>query len=221
MEQYLIDFLEKLLSIDSPAGYCEDAINYLEAEALALGFKTNQDNKGNLHIHIAGKSDKTMALCAHVDTLGLMVTSINDDGTLAFTEIGSPTLPTLDGEYCRIITRDKKIYTGTILCNSFAKHVHLDASTLERKAQNMHIRIDEIVKNKDDVLRLGIGNGDFIAIETKTTVTKSGFIKSRFLDNKLSVACLFGVLNELKKQNITPNHNIIIVLSTYEEVSHG
>lgn len=46
------------------------------------------NNKGNLFIHVEGKSDKTIGLCAHVDTLGLMVRSIKENGDLAFTNVG-------------------------------------------------------------------------------------------------------------------------------------
>ena len=44
----------------------------------------------------------------------------------------------------------------------------------------MEVRIDEIVNCKEDVEKLGIGVGDFIFIDPKTTITESGFIKSRF-----------------------------------------
>lgn len=46
---------------------------------------------------------------------------------LAFTNVGGPIIPTLDGEYCRIIKN--QIYTGTILSNSPAAHVYEDAKT--------------------------------------------------------------------------------------------
>ena len=85
----------------------------------------------------------------------------------------------------------------------------------------MHIRIDEMVKNKDDVLKLGIQNGDYIAFDTKTQLTASGFIKSRFLDDKLSVAIMFGMLKTLKEQNIIPRHSLMLMISTFEEVGHG
>ena len=75
-----------------------------------------------------------------------MVRSIKADGTLAFTNVGGPLLPTLDGEYCRIITREHKVYTGTILSNSPAAHVFKDASSASRELDYMHVRIDEIVK---------------------------------------------------------------------------
>lgn len=221
MKDYVLEFAKTILNIDSPTGYCKDVIDFVEGEAKEMGYYTCRNEKGNLQIYIDGESEKTIGMCAHVDTLGLMVQSIKSDGTLAFTNIGGPIIPTLDGEYCRIITRDKNVYTGTILSNSPAAHVFEDASSAPRKCETMHVRIDEVVKNADDVKALGINNGDYIAIDPKTTITKSGFLKSRFLDDKLSVACLFAILNELKQQNKKPKHNIIMIISTYEEVGHG
>ena len=221
MKDYIIDVLKNIMAIDSPSGYTKEVIQYCKDEATRLGFKTTQTKKGNLEIHVDGEDDYTVGFCAHVDTLGLMVTHINSDGTLGISNVGGPLMPTLDGEYCRIITRDQKVYTGTILSNSPAAHVYSDAKNAERTCDKMHIRIDEMVKSKDDVLKLGIMNGDYIAIDTKTEVTPSGFIKSRFLDDKMSVAILFGLLNYLSVNSIKPKHNIIIVVSTYEEVGHG
>jgi putative aminopeptidase FrvX len=85
----------------------------------------------------------------------------------------------------------------------------------------MFVRIDEVVKTKDDVLKLGITTGDFIFFDPKTIITESGYIKSRFLDDKISVAILFGLLKYLKEENITPKHNLVFIISTYEEVGHG
>ncbi len=221
MREYIFEMTKKILGIDSPTGYCRDVVQFLKEEAERLGYETSSNQKGNLLIHVKGLSDKTVGVSGHVDTLGLMVRSIKSDGTLAFTNIGGPIIPTLDAEYCRIITRDKKVYTGTILSNSPAAHVFKDASELKRECDNMHIRIDEVVKSREDVEKLGICNGDFIAIDPKTTITESGFIKSRFLDDKQSVACFFAALKEMKDKKITPAHNVIFIISTYEEVGHG
>src|SRR5690606_40972283 len=57
--------------------------------------------------------------------------------------------------------------------------------------------LDEIVNSKDDVLKLGIGPGDFIVVDPKTEITKSKFIKSRFLDDKISVAILFSLIDHI------------------------
>lgn len=221
-KQYILDFAKKIFAVDSPSGYTKTVIQLLKKEAEELGFSTELNAKGNLMITVEGQDDsKVIGVSAHTDTLGLMVRSINSDGTLKFTPLGGPQLPTLDGEYCRIHTRSGNVYTGTILSTSPASHVYPDAASLERNCDNMMVRIDEVVRSKEDVQKLGIGNGDIIAIDTKTTITESGFVKSRFLDDKISVACLFGVLQHFKTEKIRPAHKTIFIISTYEEVGHG
>ena len=85
----------------------------------------------------------------------------------------------------------------------------------------MHIRIDAITKSKQDTLALGIETGNFIAIDPKTTITQEGFIKSRFLDDKISVAILLGLINYIKQHNLEIIPTLKIIFSTYEEVGHG
>lgn len=221
-KDYVLNFAKALLEIDSPSGYTKDAIAFVEQEANSLGYETKKSEKGNLLIYVKGtSSNKTIGLCAHCDTLGLMVRSIKSNGYLALTALGGPILPTLDGEYCRIHTRDNKVYTGTILSTTPAAHVYPDASKTPRTIDHMEVRIDEIVKTREDVLKLGIQNGDFIAYDPKVQITDSGYIKSRFLDDKISVALLMGVLQHMKEHAIVPTNNTVVMMSAYEEVGHG
>lgn len=217
----ILDFAKTILGIPSPSGYTRDVIAFLETQTERLGFKHYLTKKGNLIIEIKGKTDHVLGLSGHVDTLGAMVRSVSGDGTLKFTPIGGPLWPTLDGEYCFIQTREGKRYSGTFLSSSPASHVYKDASTKERSSETMLVRIDEMVKNKDDVLKLGIAPGDFIFFDPKTQITDSGFIKSRFLDDKLSVSILFGLLQYIHDESIVPSSNLKIIISTYEEVGHG
>ncbi len=219
---YIMDFAKQVLAIDSPTGYTKEAIDFVKKEAQALGYSCELTNKGNLIVKVQGKEEgKVIGYSAHVDTLGLMVRSIKSDGTLAFTLLGGPQLNTVDGEYCRVVTRDKKVFTGTILSNHPAAHVHKESSSAARTDSTMHIRLDEKVSSKKDVEALGINTGDFICIDTKTTLTESGFLKSRFLDDKISVAILVGVMKALKEENLSPTYTTYFLFSTYEEVGHG
>lgn len=219
-KKYILDFAKEILAIPSPSGYCKQVIERVkeEAEKFELDFEITP--KGNGIITIPGKENYVLGLSAHVDTLGAMVRSISSQ-TLKFTSIGGPTWATLDGEYCEIHTRDGKSYSGTILSTSPAIHVYKDATTKDRKPETMEVRLDEIIKKKEDIEKLGIEVGNFISFDPKTTITESGFIKSRFLDDKINVASLFGLIEYLKRKNITPKHTIKIVISTYEEVGHG
>ena len=224
MEQtlnFILEQAKKILDIDSPSGYTDKAIEYLENFCKDNNLSYEKNKKGNLIVTIPGKINYVIGLSAHVDTLGAIVRSINGDGTLRFSVIGGPLLPTLDGEYCKIYTRDNKVYTGTFLSNAPSAHVHESARSLTRDEKNMHIRIDAITKSKQDTLALGIETGNFIAIDPKTTITQEGFIKSRFLDDKISVAILLGLINYIKQHNLEIIPTLKLIFSTYEEVGHG
>lgn len=218
---YILDFAKKILNIPSPSGYTHEVIEVLMQEAKRLGYESSKTKKGNLIIDVLGKEKTILGLSAHVDTLGAMVRSISASGEIKFTTIGGPIWPTLDGEYCTIKTRDDLTYTGTFLSTSPSSHVYKKASTEARNPDQMIVRIDEVIKTKDDVLKLGIRPGDFIFFDPKTIVTPSGYIKSRFLDDKISVAILFGLLKHIKENKLTPKQNIKFIISTYEEVGHG
>ena len=213
--------LEQIINIDSPTGYCSKVINYLETVVKELGFNYTKNQKGNLIVDVEGKSNYTIGLSAHVDTLGLMVRSINSDGTLKFTTLGGPLLNTYNAEYCKVYTREGKVYTGTILSTSPAVHVFPDSRSKELKEDTMCVRLDEVVYSRSDTQKLGIQTGDIIAIDPKFEITPSGYIKTRFLDDKASAFLLLELLRYLKEQNITPENNLKLIFSTYEEVGFG
>ena len=218
---YFKEVAHKIFNIDSPSGYSENINKVLIGLLNESGYTATLTNKGNVALKVVGESsEKTVATSAHVDTLGLMVRSINGDGTLNVTRIGGPQIATLDGEYCKIQTRFNQTYTGTILSNSASSHVYED-SDKQRKENNVVVRIDEKVNSKKDVLDLGIQNGDYIFIEPKFMITESGFIKSRFIDDKASVCVILSVLKYLKENNLKPAYDTFIYFVNHEEVGHG
>ncbi len=220
--EYVKGLINKIFLCDSPTGYSYNIDKVILEELNSLGYTGRLTNKGNVELFIEGRSsEKRVATSAHVDTLGLMVRSINSNGTLNITNVGGPSYPTLDGEYCKIITRDGKTYTGTILCKAESVHVFEDARSSKRDLDTMVVRIDEVVHSKDDVLKLGIQNGDYIAYDPKTVLTESGFLKSRFIDDKGSVIGILGILKELKDKNIKPKYDTYVYFVNQEEVGHG
>ncbi len=221
-KEYFETLVKELFAIDSPSGFCKEAINYIASKCDELNVSYFRSEKGNLYIPVDGKDNRhSLAFSAHCDTLGLMVRSIKSNGNLAITKVGGPLLNTLDGEYCRIYTRNGKCYTGTILSTSPSVHVFKDSSSKEHIEENMEVRIDEVVSSKKDVQKLGIENGDYIAYDPKTVLCESGYIKSRFLDDKLSVCILMSLLESYKTNHIVPERGFYICISTYEEVGHG
>ncbi len=221
-KNYTLDFTKKIMAIDSPSGFTRQVMDFIADEVKKLGFKYETTNKGNGIITVIGKdTSKSLGLAAHVDTLGAMVTSITSSGTLKLTSVGGPNWTFLNGEYCKVYTRNGKVYNGTIMTATPSVHVHGKKSSEDVKVEKMEVRLDEVVRCKEDTQKLGIEAGDFVCFDTRTQIFDNGFIKSRFLDDKICVALLFGFLKYLKDEKITPKTNIKIIISTYEEVGHG
>ncbi len=216
------EYARKIFNIDSPTGYTIECIEFIKKELIKLGFDPILTNKGNIKVFVKGETNnKLIATSAHVDTLGLMVRSINSDGTLRLTNLGGPLIPTLDGEYCRIKNRDSKIFTGTILSISPSVHVYKDSSSKVRDIDNIIVRLDELVQNDMDVKKLGIENGDFVFIDPKFMITDAGFIKSRFIDDKGCVCILLTILNLLSNKKIKLKNDTLFYFIVHEEVGHG
>lgn len=221
-KNFLLSKLEKFLKIDSPSGYTKNVMEVLKTEIEKLGYSLEKLNSGAGIVNINGKNtDKTIAFISHIDTLGLMVKSITSDGHIKVTRIGSPVFPSLDSELCSIYTRDNRKYSGTIFSVTPSSHVYDNANTNVRNEETLEVILDEVVTSKQDVLDLGINNGDIIAIDPKTVITNNDFIKSRFLDDKLSVTALLGALKYIKDNNIIPKCNVKFIFSVFEEVGHG
>lgn len=215
---FIKEQLYTLTSIPSPSSFTEKVTDYLLSELSSLGYSPERSNKGNVFVTLGG-SGSPLVLAAHVDTLGAMVRSIKENGRLRPTTIGGHQWSTADGENCTIHTRDGRVYTGVVLNKEPSSHV-ADQKT-ELIEENMEILLDENVASDQDTLALGIQTGDIIAMDPRTVVTESGYIKSRFLDDKLSAAILLGLARAVHEDAWKLNRKVSLLFTVYEEVGHG
>lgn len=221
---HAVDFLVDLLNTPSPIGYTPEAITYCEQ---AFGALTLPDNttmsrtpKGALLIEIPGsRSDAPVGLTAHVDTLGLMVSEIKPDGRLKCTPLGGIMWGGIEFEGVTVRTHDNHRIRGTVVPVNGSVHVNRRIHTMERNADSMEIRLDIRTTSADETQAAGIAVGDFVFLDPRVEVSDNGFIRSRFLDDKLSVACIYAALHALDGQ--TPSQDTTILISNYEEFGHG
>lgn len=220
--QDIIKLISDLVTIPSPSGNAGKAIDYTEKHFKELGIQTTRNNKGGLIATIPGRDQsKHRFLTAHVDTLGAMVKEIKADGRLRLTKIGGFPWNMAEGEYCQIETTTGKIYTGTILMHQTSVHVYKDAGKAERSDENIEVRIDEKVSSREETESLGISVGDFVSFDPGLAVTDSGFVKSRHLDDKASVALLLHVVGILKEKNTILPYTTHFLISNNEEIGYG
>ncbi|AWI13974.1 peptidase M42 [Caldibacillus thermoamylovorans] len=217
-----MELIQKLVSIPSPSGNTEKVIGFVEDFFKNLGVDTYRNRKGGLIATLKGKNDtKHRMLTAHVDTLGAMVKEIKSNGRLRLDLIGGFAWNSIEGEYCEIETASGKVYTGTILMHQQSVHVYKDAKTAERNQQNIEVRIDEKVTNADEVRALGIEVGDFVSFDPRVQITESGYIKSRHLDDKASVAILMKTIEYIVNNQIKLPYTTQFLISNNEEIGYG
>ena len=210
----------QLLAIPSPTGYTMHVTQYLLDTLANMGFKPVRNRKGSVCCTLGGEG-RPLALAAHVDTLGLMVRTIKGNGNLMFTRVGGPAYQAVETENVTVITREGKQYSGVIQLRNASTHVNHDMNESKRDDTTLEVLLDENVSSKADVEGLGIAPGDFICLDPRARVTESGYIRSRFLDDKLSAGMLLALAKGVADGEVKLNRKTTIFFSVYEEVGHG
>lgn len=219
---YLFRTMERFIATPSPVSFYELTTPLLKEYAEELGFQTFEDERHSFYFSLEGEdTSRTVMVGAHMDTLGYMTRSITEEGAIKLKGLGGVQNHSLEHEKAYLYTRDLKCYTGYIVPIHHSTHVFSDARTMERDIDNMRFVLDEEVRSAEDVRKLGIEVGDIIAPEPRFEAMENGRIRSRFLDDKASVACLLSVLKHLKENTLKPKYNTLFVFPYYEEMGGG
>ena len=220
--EYAWEKTETLLSIDSPSGYTAKAALWVKEAFEKLGFDAHITTKGGVIADLGGENtEDALLLEAHTDTLGGMIAEIKGNGRLRLTSLGGMNPNNGEAENVWVYTRGGKVIDGTLqLCNA-SVHVNGSYSDTKRSWDTMEVVLDEDVKCADDSRKLGIEVGDIVCFEPRTRRTASGYLKSRFLDDKLSVGILLGFAKYLADNGIVPARKVYVHVTVYEEVGHG
>ena len=214
--------INELVSIPSPSGNSEKVISFVENYLKEYNVEMKRNRKGGLIVTIPGANDSEhRMLTAHVDTLGAMVKEVKSNGRLKLAMIGGFRWNSVEGEYCEIETSSGKTYTGTILMHQTSVHVYKNAGDAPRNDENIEVRIDEKVSNAEEVRALGIEVGDFVSFDPRVQITENGYIKSRHLDDKASVAILLRLINFIQTEEITLPYTTHFLISNNEEIGYG
>lgn len=227
MEKYIDFAVEKtleLLAIDSPTGFTDGAVRYVKEEFEALGYEAQITNKGGVLVTLATEdtgNEGGLLLEAHTDTLGAMVAQIKGNGRLRLTNLGGMRAENAECENARLYTREGNIYEGTCQLIDASVHVNGDFADTKRTFSTVELVLDEDVASEEDVRALGIEVGDIVAFDPRSRVTASGYIKSRFLDDKLSVGILLAFAKMLREGELTLRRPVYVHVTVYEEVGHG
>lgn len=212
----------ELLNIDSPTGFTSKAAAWVKNEFEALGYSAVFTQKGGVMVDLGGqKLDDALLLQAHTDTLGAMVAEIKENGRLRLTNLGGMRAENGEAENLRVYARNGNVTEGTLQLINASVHVNGEYGDTKRTFDTTEVVLDEDVRSADDVRNLGIEVGDIVCFEPRARITASEYIKSRFLDDKLSVGILLSFAKYIKDSGAALERKVYIHITVYEEVGHG
>lgn len=216
------EYAAGLLAVDSPTGFTDMAADWVCKKFAELGFDAKITTKGGVLVDFGGEgNDDALLLEAHTDTLGGMVAQIKGTGCLKLTGLGGMNANNAEGENVRVYTRSGAVYDGTCQLHDPSIHVNGNYNETKRSWDTVEIVLDEKVTSAAEVKALGIQVGDIVCFDPRTRRTASGYLKSRFLDDKLSVGILLGFGAYLSGEKITLPRRTYAHITVYEEVGHG
>src|SRR5512133_3577040 len=230
-QNYLVDFLAKLLNIASPTGFAEPAVAFVEKELSQFNqLQLYRTRKGALVAKWdpstgsgrAVESDlPPVALTAHVDTLGAVVREFKKNGRLRLSRIGGVEWPTIETEGVWIFASNGEKIRGSVLVDTASGHIFgQDMTKTPRDDWHMEVRLDARTSSPGETRALGIMIGDCVAFDPRVEVT-NGFVRSRHLDDKACVANIVSAIKSLVDAGHSPARTVYFHISNYEEVGHG
>ena len=222
-QDHMIDFLVKLLNIQSPTGFAEPAVAFVENELSQFPqLQLTRTRKGALVAKWEVESDlPPVALTAHVDTLGAVVKEIKSNGRLKLSRIGGVEWPTVETEGVWIFASNSEKVRGSVLVETASGHIYgQDMKNTPRDDDHMEVRLDARTVSEKETRALGIRIGDCVAFDPRVEVT-NGFVRSRHLDDKACVANIVAAIKSLADAGQSPARSVYFHISNYEEVGHG
>lgn len=113
--QLALENTVRLLGIDSPSGYTENAAKYVQEQFAQMGYDAKITRKGGVLIDLGGEDTQdALLLEAHTDTLGGMVAQIKGNGRLRITNVGGMNANNAEAENVRVITKFSGAIDGTV-----------------------------------------------------------------------------------------------------------
>ncbi|WP_417308010.1 osmoprotectant NAGGN system M42 family peptidase [Devosia sp.] len=216
---YLLARLIELVKTPSPVGMTGRATERVEGWLRELGYTPRYTRRGVLFVEV-GAGAPRRAMAAHLDTLGAMVTELKPNGRLALRNTGTWAARFAEGARVTIFS-DTAEHRGTILPLKASGHrFNTEVDTQPADWDNLEIRIDAVLPDRDALVAAGFNVGDMVAVDAQPEVV-DGFIVSRHLDDKAGCATLLAVLKAIAEGKVTPAVPFQAMFTIAEEIGIG
>lgn len=195
--------LEKICAVCGVSSFEQEIGKCLEEEYGALGLTCQKDGLGSvIAVKCEGAKGPKIMIAAHMDEVGFLVESIDENGFLKLRPIGSWRSHVVLGQWYTVVTKDKKKYSA--LMGSPAVH-GLPEEVRSKTVSMEDVYLDLGVGNRDEVLAMGIRVGDMAVPRTRFEVMhNSHYISCKALDDRIGSYIMLEAAKRLKGEAHAP-----------------
>lgn len=190
--------LKTLVAAHGPSGDEADIRGVIEETARPYADEITSDVMGNLIVHKRGEGPKVM-LCAHMDSIGLVVTHVEKEGFVRFGTLGG-------------IAPQEMLYTPVRFRSGVRGVIAREEKGDEEKVKLQNCYLDLGAASREEALSM-VSLGDTAVYDTPCN-RNGAYVVSPYLDNRISCAILLQVLAGLTD---CPN-DLYLVFTAQEEV---
>lgn len=201
------DLVRELVEFCSARGVSgrEEQVRDLLISHLPKDVKYSVDNIGNLIVEV-GSGKENIALMAHMDEIGLIITGITPDGSVMFKKVGGFDDRLLLGAHLDVVTQ-KGVIDGVI--GIAPPHLGVNQST-------ENLKIDIGAHSKQEAENLGVKVMDFAVFKKHASVLNNRYLSMRSLDDRFGCVALLQVLRNVITENL--KKKIFFVWTVQEEI---
>lgn len=207
------DLLKSLSETNGISGYEKNLADTIEEAFEPYSDKIVKDSLGNLTATkwADNKEEQTMdlMLAAHMDEIGLMVKSIDENGFIRFTNVGGVDPRTLLAQ--EVVIHGKEDLIGII----GTKSPYLLSNKERSQAPKLNKLYIDTSLNEEKVNEI-ITIGDMITLKREFIDLKNKFVSGKALDDRAGVVMLYECFKELSY--LKSNVNVHAVATVQEEV---
>lgn len=212
-----LELLEKLCQAFGPTSCEYEVADIICAELEGKYDEHTVDFIGNHIFRIKGRSDKKLMFSAHMDEVGLMLSSIDENGYIYFQPVGGFDIKVLCGRKLFVGDYGKEKISGLIASKAIHQQSHEErgrATPIDR------MYIDIGAKSKEDAEKY-VSVGDYAVFDSDFVRFGDGMIKGKAIDDRLGCAVLCDIVNYIHENKIKPDFDLYFCFTVREEVGRS
>jgi endoglucanase len=211
--------LKELTVIPSTSGFEQDIVKKIYNEVEPIADKVEIDYFGNLYAYLTGVSESfRIMLPAHSDSVGMIVSHIEDNGDVRFDNIGAVP-PNLVYAQRVIIATSAGEKIGVV--GSKPGHLAYNTPMATSIPPMDALFIDVGAASKKEAETIGIAPGQQVTFDRELKWLgdeSTGLVTGRSLDDKVGCLVAIETLKKLKAQDEKPPCTMIFVTAVQEEI---